>query len=96
MRWLQGHGHLNLEVNLLGNESARGSALQEVGILYLLRALCDPDPFTMDFDFQYAASWAKEMAYSIARLDNVDAAVDVLGGALENPDLNVVHTHPIL
>ena len=31
------------------------------------------------------------MAYSIARLDNVDAAVDVLGGAPENPGLIVVH-----
>jgi hypothetical protein len=55
MRWLQGQGHLNLEANLrsrLGNESERGSAFEEVGNLYLLRALRNPVRFSTVFNFR--------------------------------------------
>jgi hypothetical protein len=88
MRWLQGQRHLNLETNLrlrLGNESDRGSVFEEIVILYLLRTLRDPVPFTTVFDFR-CTPWAEEMAHIIARLDKVDVAVDVLGGALESGD----------
>jgi hypothetical protein len=89
MRWLQVQGHLNLEANILGNELAH--AFEEVGILYLLRALRDPVPFTTVFDFRCAPSWAKEMAHIIARLDERNVAVDILERAPENPGLSVVH-----
>jgi hypothetical protein len=36
-------------------------------------------------------SWADEMAHIIARLDEKDVAMDVLGEAPENPGLSVVH-----
>jgi hypothetical protein len=94
MKWLEDQGHLNLEANLrlrLGNESERGSTFEAVGILYLLRALRDPVPFTTVFDFRCAPSWAKEMAHLIARLNKVDVALDVLGGDPENPGVSVVH-----
>jgi hypothetical protein len=93
MKRLQAQGHLNLQANLrlrLGNEPARGSAF-EAGILYLLRALHYPVPFTTVFDFRCTPSWANEMAHIVARLDKVDVAVDVLGGAPEKPGLRVVH-----
>ena len=86
MRWLEGQGHLNIEANL-----GLRLALEEVGNLYLLRALRDPVPFATVFDFRCAPSWAKETAHIIPRLDKEDVAVDVLGGAPENPGLSVVH-----
>jgi hypothetical protein len=96
MKWLETRGHLNLQANLrlrLGNEPARGSAFEEVAFLYLLRALRHPVPFSTVFDFQLECTprWANEMAHIVARLDKADVAVDVLGGAPENPGLCVVH-----
>jgi hypothetical protein len=94
MRWLQGEGHLNLEANLrlrFGNESERGSAFEEVGNLYLLRALRHPVSFTTVFNFRRAPSWADETARIIARMGGKDVAVDVLGDAPENPSLSAAH-----
>src|SRR6266576_953140 len=71
MRWLQGQRHLSLEANLrlrLGNESERGSAFEEVGNLYLLRALRDPVRFSTVFDFRCIPSWADNMTRIVARL----------------------------
>jgi hypothetical protein len=94
MRWLEGQGHLNIETNLrlrLGNGSERGSAFEEVGNLYLLRTLRNPVQFSTVFEFQCYPSWADETAHIVARLDKKDVAVDVLGGAPENPALSVAH-----
>ncbi len=94
MRWLQGQGHLNLEANLrlrLGNKSERGSSFEEVGNLYLLRALRHAVSFTTVFNFRCTPSWADETAHIIARLGGKDIAVDGLGEAPENPGLSVVH-----
>ena len=93
MRWLQTQNYLNLQANLrlrLGHESARGSALEEVGILYLLRALRGGVCFSSVFDFQCTPSWANEMAHIVAHLDNVDVDVDVIGEARKNLGLSVV------
>jgi hypothetical protein len=93
MRWLEGEGHLNIEANLrlrLGNESERGSALEEVGNLYLLRTLRDPVRFSTVFNFQCTPSWANEMAHIVVRVGEEDVAVDVLGRAPKNPGFGVV------
>src|SRR6266567_6015016 len=93
MRWLQGQGHLNLEANLrlrLGNKSERGSSFEEVGNLYLLRALRHAVSFTTVFNFRCTPSWADETAHIIARVGGKDVAVDGLGEAPENPGLSVV------
>ena len=94
MRWLQTQGRLSLQANLrlrLGDESSRGSAFEEVGVLYLLRALRYPVPFTTIFNFHYTPSWANEMGQIVARLDKVNVGVDVLGEDPENPGLSVAH-----
>jgi hypothetical protein len=97
MGWLQTQRHLSVEANLrlrLGNASSRGIAFEEVGVLYLLRALRYSVPLTTIFDFRCAPSWANEMARIVARQDNKYISVDVLGRAPENPGLSVVHHAP--
>ena len=47
---------------------------EEVGILYLLRALCRPEPLTTVFDLQFASSWAKQKYQIVARLDIDDVS----------------------
>jgi hypothetical protein len=87
MRWLQTEGHLKIEANLrrgLGDEPSRGSAFEEVGILYLLRALCDRVPFTSVFDFRCTPSWADEMPHIVTHLDGV---VDVDVGVYVDVDV---------
>jgi hypothetical protein len=95
MKWLEKEHKLNLQANLrrLGNQSSRGSALEEVAFLYLLRALRHPVPFTTVFDFKPECTppWADEKAHIVARRDKKDVPVDVLGGAPENPGLSVAH-----
>jgi hypothetical protein len=61
--------------------------------LYLLRQLRYPVPFTTVFDFhdRGTPSWANEKAHVVACLDNVNVAVDLLGGAPLNPGRSVVH-----
>jgi hypothetical protein len=93
MKWLERTDHLNPEANLrlqLGDQAARGSAFEEVGIFYLLRALSYPVPFTTGFDLRSTPSWANEKYQIVARLDKVDVPVDVLGTYPQNPGLSVV------
>ena len=96
MRWLQDEDHVKIQANLrsrLGHDpAARGGAFEEVGILSLLRELRNGVCFTSVFDFRCTPSWADEMAHIIARRDNVDVDVDVLGEAPMNPGLSVVQS----
>ena len=89
MKWLKDEGHLNLQANLRlrpDNEQAV-SAFEEVGILYMLRALRCQVPFTTVFDFRCTPPWANEVVHMVSRLNKVDVAVD----APENPGFSVVH-----
>ena len=55
MKWLEQTNNLSEEARLqlrLADPAARGSAFEEVGILYLLRALRYPVPFNTVFDFR--------------------------------------------
>ena len=84
MKWFETQGLLKPGSNLqlrLGREIR--------GCLYLLRQLRYPVPFTTIFDFhdRCTPSWANEQARIVPRLDNVDVALDLPGGAL----LNLVH-----
>lgn len=97
LKWLQGlnaDDPRSMEANLrsrLSSQPAHGDAFEEVGNRYLLRALRHL-PFTSVFTFhpRCTPSWAGEIAHIIARLDNVDVDVDVLGEAPMNPSLGVV------
>jgi hypothetical protein len=94
MKWLETEEPLGIQAKLrlrLGNEPARGGAFEEVVNLCLLRALRYPVPFSTVFDFRCTPPWANEVAHIVARLDNVDVDVDVLGRAPKNPGLSVVH-----
>ena len=96
MKWLQTQNAFNLQFNL-GSRSSRGdlrgSTFEEAVNLYLLRQLRYPVPFTTIFEFhdRCIPSWAKEKAHIVARQDYVDVAVGLLGDALPNPELSVVH-----
>jgi len=94
MKWLQTQGHTNLEANIrlrLASQASRGDAYEELIILYLLRMLRYPVPFSMIFNFHNMPVWANDMVQIVGRLDGLDVAVDVLGDAPENPGLGVVH-----
>jgi hypothetical protein len=78
----ENHGLCNLYYSIGGS-----------GLSYLLRALRHPVRFSTVFDFKRECTppWADEEAHIVARRDTVDVAVDVLGGAPENPGLSVAH-----
>ena len=81
MRWLETTNRLNVEAKLRlrhGDQASRGNTF-EVVILYLLRALCHPEPLTTVFDLQFPSSWANEKYQIVARLDKDDVPVDDLG-----------------
>ena len=88
MRWHKKTNHLNEEANLRlrhGDQASRGNAFEEVGILYLFRALCRPELLTTVFDLQFLSSWANEKYQIIARLDKDDVPVDFLGNDPQDP-----------
>jgi hypothetical protein len=97
MKWLQGLDALDtrsMEANMrsrLANQPARGDTYEDIGNLYLLRALRH-FPFTSVFTFhpRCTPSWAGEISHITARLDNVNVNVDVLGDAPVNPSLGAV------
>jgi hypothetical protein len=95
MQWLEDQNHVNLEANIrsrLAFQTSRGDAYEELIILYLLRILRYPVPFSTIFHFyNNTPNWANDMAQIVGRLDGMDAAVEVLGVAPENPGLGVVH-----
>jgi hypothetical protein len=94
MKWLEIQKHLNLEANIrlrLGFQASRGDAYEELIILYLPRMLCYPVPFSTIFDFHSTPVWENDMAHIVGRLDGNDVPVDILGDALQNPGLGVVH-----
>ena len=96
MKWLETQDTSKLQFNLgsrLSREDSRGNAYEEALNLFLLRKLRCPVPFTTIFDFhdRCTPSWVNEKAHIVARLDNVDVTVDLLGGAPLNPGLSVVH-----
>jgi hypothetical protein len=93
MKWLEKTNGLSEEARLrlrLADQAARGSAFEEAGILYLLRALRDQAPFTSVFNPRSTPSWADKEYHIVARLDKDDVPVDVLGKYPQNPGLSVV------
>jgi hypothetical protein len=91
MRWLQNQNYIEAHLrSRLGHEAARGSTFEEVGILYLLRALCDGACFSSVFKFRFAPAWAKETAHMVGHLDNANVDVELLGGTSKNPGRCVV------
>ena len=94
MKWLEKQNHVSLAANIrsrLGFPASRGDAYEELIILYLLRMLRYPVPFSTIFNFHNTPVWANDMVQIVGRLDGMDVAVDVLGDAPENPGLGVVH-----
>jgi hypothetical protein len=96
MKWLEKTNGLSEEARLrlrLADQAARGSAFEDVGILYLLRALRERDraPFTSVFNFQTTPSWANKEYHIVARLDKDDVPVDALRKYPQNPGLSAVH-----
>ncbi|KAF8224450.1 hypothetical protein L208DRAFT_1461528 [Tricholoma matsutake] len=94
MKWLQTLDHGNLEANIrsrLALQASRGDGCEELVILYLLRMLRYPVLLSMIFNFCNPPVWANNMVQIVGRLDGIDVAVDILGGAPQNPGLGVVH-----
>ena len=96
LQWLEGQSELNLTANLqlrLGSESSRGSAYEEVVILFLLRVMRHEVPFTSVFNFHGTPPpWTNDKAQIIGYLNGVPLAVDVLGDESQNPALAVVQS----
>lgn len=95
LRWLETQEDLNLDQNLrmrLGQQDSRGQAVEELTILYLLRAFRYPAALSSVFAFHGTApSWADEETQIVARLNGEYVPVDVLGQSPQNPALGVVH-----
>jgi hypothetical protein len=91
MKWFENHANVNLKANIqsrLPSWSSRGSAYEELVILYLLRVLHDPVPFSTIFKFYGTyPSWADELTQIVGRLDGNAVAMDVPGEAPQNPSL---------
>jgi len=91
MRWLEKTGHLNANLRVgLADQPSRGYTYEQVGVLYLLRVLCHPEPLTTIFDFEPPSSWTDKKYQIVARLNNDHVPVDVLGTHSQNPGLCVV------
>ena len=94
MKWLENHPNLNLEANVrsrLAVQPHRGAAYEELVVLYLLRALRYPVPFSTIFQFHGTPPrWADERAQIFGRLDGIAVPVDIAGEAPQNPGLGVV------
>ena len=98
MRWLLNQDDANLQTNLesrLAFQDSRGPAYEELIILYLLRTLRYPVPFSAIFNFYNPPVWANDMVQIVGCLDGNSIAVDVLGPAPQNPGLSVVYAADI-
>ena len=89
--WLQNQEGANLETNIgsrLGFQGSLGEAYEGLIVLYLLRILCYPVPFSTIFNIHAPPVWVNDMVQIVGCLDGISVAVDVLG---ENPGLGVIH-----
>jgi hypothetical protein len=92
MKWLQNQDGADLETSIrsrLAFPESHGEAYEELIILYLLRMLRYPAPFSTIFNFRKPPVWANDMVQIVGCLDGISVAVDVLGDAPQN--LGVVH-----
>jgi hypothetical protein len=71
-------------------QPSRGNTFEQVGVLYLFRVLCHPEPLTAAFDFKTPSSWANKKYQIVVRVNNDHVPVDVLGTHSQNPGLCVV------
>ena len=94
LKWLEKHPKINLTANLklrLAFDPSRGSAYEEVVILFLLRVMRHKVPFTSIFNFHGTPPpWTNDKAQVVGYLDGKRLAVDALGNEPENPALAVV------
>jgi hypothetical protein len=94
LKWLETQPGLNQEGILrpkLSGKVSRGSAYEEVVILYLLRRMCDKVPFNHIFDFHGTPpSWANGEAQVVGHRSGESVPVDVLGDRPRNPSLGGV------
>lgn len=94
LKWLKnqpGINQRNIIRDRLSSESSRGSAYEEVVILFLLRRMGDKVPFSHIFDFHGTPpSWANEEAQVVGHLSGKFVPVDVLGDRPRNPSLGGV------
>ncbi|KIM47458.1 hypothetical protein M413DRAFT_200359 [Hebeloma cylindrosporum] len=86
MKWLETQNR----VPRIGIESRFGFPDEEL-IIYLLRMLRYPVPFSAIFDLHSTSGWENEMACIVGRLDGNDVSLDFLEAALQNLDPGVVH-----
>lgn len=91
LKWLENEPHLNLSENVRSRLAAQPSRGPELVILYLLRALQYPVPFSRIFTFHGTPPW---WADELRCLDGTSVAVGLLGEALRKSDLGVVHYAP--
>lgn len=78
----------------LASPDSCGNGFEELGILYLLRVLCNPVPLSSIFTFHSPPQWADEEAQIVGYLDGAPVAMDLLGEAPQNPGLGVMHYAP--
>ncbi|KAM6498796.1 hypothetical protein JOM56_006744 [Amanita muscaria] len=91
MKWLENPPTVNLQRNIRLRLADQNSRYDQLVVLYLLRVLRYPVPFSAIFQFHGTPPrWADEMAQIVGRLDGTAVAVDVLGKSPENPGLDVV------
>jgi len=103
LQWLESSKNLSARALLrsrLGSSSSRGTAYEELMVLYLLRILHDPTTFNMIFNFfGTPPSWASYIAQIVARRDGRNVKVGTIVGdstcpvaikAPQNPSLGVV------
>jgi hypothetical protein len=95
MRWLEMTPDLGIHANIgarLSVTHSRGNTYEELVVLYLHRILQYQMPFSTIFDFHKTPPpWADEIAQILARLDDEDVAMDVLGETPMNPALGFVY-----
>jgi hypothetical protein len=91
VKWLENEPTLNLQASIRSRLAAQSSHYEELVILYLLRALRYPVPFSTNFKFYGTAPrWADERAQIAGRLDGTAVAVNALGEASQNPCVGMV------
>lgn len=94
LKWLESEPDLKISNNIrsqLASLFSRRNAHEEVAILYLLRVLRYPVPFSTIFTFYRRPQWADEQALIVGYLDGTAVTVDVLGKTSQNQGLGVLH-----